>query len=66
MLRKAYKSGNALILSIPKAEVTLQGIKAGDLVEITVKKVDKTVASKNQEEYERILKEEGIKRAEEN
>lgn len=40
-LRKTYRSGKALIIAIPKYEIETQNIQAGDILDITIKKVPK-------------------------
>jgi len=40
MAQKVWRSGNSLVVSIPKEEAERQGIHEGDLVEVQVQKME--------------------------
>lgn len=40
MIQKVWKTGNSLVVTIPKDELERQGIAEGELIEVTVHKVE--------------------------
>lgn len=40
MIQRAWKTGNSFVVTIPRAEIERQGITKGELIEVTVHKVE--------------------------